>query len=481
MGGKSKRKSATYTSPQSHYFQDHSDNSMSPHTPKSFQTDKSDKTSPSSSHIPTESQYTSVDISSSKSDTSHHQQSQSDDTTLQKLSNIQLKSVFHIQITHPEKHGEGITDSYISYLIESKTVLDTYSKPESHVRRRYSDFVWLRNNLVSEYPTSIIPPLPDKLRLEYLDRFNPAFIEKRRLGLERFLGRVVRHPFLYMSESLRSFLELEILSINTYSDSAMLSKIVYEEGILAELFGRKPKSSDLGFEKIKQNMVLLESEMKNAWKSRQKLIQIEKDSRTLMSTISEDMNTLSGLWNNEELSEMLKKMSSLHNQLYTLQVLHVENSENSAQALFKEQLNYLGEAKSILKYREHQQIEYELTLETLDEVAKDHERLNNTPFTKPNIMEYMNKKLDALRGIDQATSRQDRMHRLEVKLGDLTLESQEKEKLLKEKNESILKEIDIFQMEQILDIKEALIELASFHTEYHRKCMEAWKEFIPDS
>lgn len=480
MEGKSKRKSVTYTSPQSHYSQSHSDNSMSPHTPKSFQTDKDDNPLHSSLHISTESQYTSVDILSPKLDTPQHQ-SQYDDTK-QKSSDIQLKSVFHIQITHPEKHGEGIKDSYISYLIESKTVLDTYSKPESHVRRRYSDFVWLRNTLVSEYPTAIIPPLPDKLRLEYLDRFNSTFIEKRRLGLRRFLVRVVRHPFLYMSDSLRSFLELETLSINIYSESnGMLSKIVYEEGILAELFGRKIKSSDLRFEKIKQDMALLESEMKNAWKSRQKLIQLEKDSRTLMSKISKDMNTLSELWNNEELSEMFKKMSLLHDQLYTLQVFHVENSENNVQGLFKEPLNYLEEAKATLKYREHQQIEYELTLETLKETTKDHERLINIPFTKSNIMEYMNKKLDALRGIDQTTSRQDRLHRLEVELKDLTLESQEKENLLEENNESVLKEIDIFQMEQVLDIKESLIELASFHIEYHKECMKVWKEFISNS
>jgi len=65
-------------------------------------------------------------------------------------------------------------------------------------RRRFQDFVFLRNHLKVGFPACVIPPLPDKHRLgtqairsstlssppaEYVtgDRFSPEFMEKRRL------------------------------------------------------------------------------------------------------------------------------------------------------------------------------------------------------------------------------------------------------------------------------------------------------------
>ena len=42
---------------------------------------------------------------------------------------------------------------------------------------------------------------------EYMDRFNPAFIERRRQALQRFLDRISVHPTLQKSDHLRLFLE----------------------------------------------------------------------------------------------------------------------------------------------------------------------------------------------------------------------------------------------------------------------------------
>ena len=40
-----------------------------------------------------------------------------------------------------------------------------------------------------------------------MDRFNPAFIERRRQALQRFLDRISVHPTLQKSDHLRLFLE----------------------------------------------------------------------------------------------------------------------------------------------------------------------------------------------------------------------------------------------------------------------------------
>lgn len=48
-------------------------------------------------------------------------------------------------------------------------------------RRRFQDFVFLRDHLAKDFPACVVPPLPDKHRLEYLtgDRFSDEFLERR--------------------------------------------------------------------------------------------------------------------------------------------------------------------------------------------------------------------------------------------------------------------------------------------------------------
>ncbi|KAI8363710.1 hypothetical protein B0O80DRAFT_434330 [Mortierella sp. GBAus27b] len=71
------------------------------------------------------------------------------------------------------------------------------------VERRYSQFEWLYERLVSKFGALVLPPLPEK---QYAGRFSEEFIERRRRALERFLNRLVRHPVLRYSDLLTHFL-----------------------------------------------------------------------------------------------------------------------------------------------------------------------------------------------------------------------------------------------------------------------------------
>lgn len=65
------------------------------------------------------------------------------------------------------------------------------------VSRRYSDFKWLHDILCQQYPGMFIPPLPPK---KLFGNFDEAFVEERRVDLERFLNRLEQIPAL--SENL---------------------------------------------------------------------------------------------------------------------------------------------------------------------------------------------------------------------------------------------------------------------------------------
>lgn len=106
---------------------------------------------------------------------------------------------------------EGLLFKHINYNVirlqrlpnEDITPNGASSTPMSVVRR-YSDFVWLQDVLLKRYPFRLIPELPPKkIGSQKLD---PIFLNKRRLGLIRFINHVVRHPVLNKDDLLLTFL-----------------------------------------------------------------------------------------------------------------------------------------------------------------------------------------------------------------------------------------------------------------------------------
>ncbi|KAG8123968.1 putative Sorting nexin-3 protein [Naja naja] len=90
------------------------------------------------------------------------------------------------------------------------------SLKESCVRRRYSDFEWLRSELERESKV-VVPPLPGKAFLRQLPFrgddgiFDDSFIEERKLGLEQFINKVAGHPLAQNERCLHMFLQDEII------------------------------------------------------------------------------------------------------------------------------------------------------------------------------------------------------------------------------------------------------------------------------
>lgn len=103
-------------------------------------------------------------------------------------------------VDHPLRIGVG----YGSYICYSCTILSDKGAPIT-VRKRYSDFVELREELVKQYPTlkRSIPKLPPK---KVVGKFTPAFVEQRRRDLEYFFKYVVLHPTLGASPIVRHWI-----------------------------------------------------------------------------------------------------------------------------------------------------------------------------------------------------------------------------------------------------------------------------------
>jgi len=140
-----------------------------------------------------------------------------------------------IEVNTPEKVGEGLVSAHVEYKLSVKTNLEEFSK-EFTIVRRYSDFVWLREQLAENHKGYLVPPLPEKA---ILNRFNLDFIEYRRKELQKFLARIIDHPVLSKSSQFHLFLTTS----NGESLKSQVSGTKKEQTGLLSLFGSKIPSS----------------------------------------------------------------------------------------------------------------------------------------------------------------------------------------------------------------------------------------------
>ena len=105
----------------------------------------------------------------------------------------------HITVSNPTKAFDP-SNPLTPFIIYA---VCTAAYPSATVSRRYSDFVWLSDQLVESQPGNIVPPLPEK---QILGRFDEDFIEYRMRALEKFLNRIARHDKLRKSPFFETFL-----------------------------------------------------------------------------------------------------------------------------------------------------------------------------------------------------------------------------------------------------------------------------------
>ena len=92
-----------------------------------------------------------------------------------------------------------LTSNYVEYEVETKQM-------NWIVKRRYSDFEWLRQVLGRFNPGHMIPPLPSKKIGSR--RFELDFIAKRMKFLQKFIDAVVENEIFKANEPLKAFLSM---------------------------------------------------------------------------------------------------------------------------------------------------------------------------------------------------------------------------------------------------------------------------------
>lgn len=93
-----------------------------------------------------------------------------------------------IEVKNPRTHIQNEKALHTDYEIELKTNHPAFPLFHSKVRRRYSEFEWLRNKLgLDDIVMRHVPQLPRK---RVIGRFKDTFLWQRQMGLEKFLNKL---------------------------------------------------------------------------------------------------------------------------------------------------------------------------------------------------------------------------------------------------------------------------------------------------
>ncbi|CAG8481128.1 4764_t:CDS:10 [Acaulospora morrowiae] len=386
----------------------------------------------------------------------------------------------NITVTEPLKELDGTKDAFISYLVNTKTTLSTFAEPTVSVRRRFQDFVWLHNSLSRDFAACVVPPLPDKHRMEYItgDRFGPEFVEKRRASLQRFLDRLARHPTLQMSEYFRIFLESREWNAESLYRQKKSGEGVFENlgDALLNAFS-KLKKPDERFIEMKENIDKLEENLQTVERLYQKIIKRQTD---LESDYREFGSSVAGLGQLEtgitvpleQFGDTASKFSDLWKQM-------TDREEQGYLNQIRDHLTYCHCVKNVLKLRDQKQVDFEELSEYLQNSLNERENLFNTGKSSTGISSFLREKVDNIKGVDQEQAKRERLQKLDAKIAELKTEVENSQDISNKFSSEVTKEYEVFQNSKTVELKDYLLSYTDSHIDFYRQGIKLWEEIIP--
>ncbi|XP_072268602.1 sorting nexin-10 isoform X2 [Pyxicephalus adspersus] len=120
---------------------------------------------------------------------------------------MHLQESIYIWVRDPKIQKEDWY-SYLDYEICIHTNSMCFTMKTSRVRRRFREFVWLRQKLQSNAVLIDLPELPPKTPFFNINKTQN--VEQRIRGLQEFLNKVVQCPLLLSDSRLHLFLQTQL-------------------------------------------------------------------------------------------------------------------------------------------------------------------------------------------------------------------------------------------------------------------------------
>uniref|UniRef100_A0A1B6EAX1 PX domain-containing protein n=2 Tax=Clastoptera arizonana TaxID=38151 RepID=A0A1B6EAX1_9HEMI len=375
------------------------------------------------------------------------------------------------QVDNPQKHLDTF-ETYITYRVVTNSSRKEYSETRYEVHRRYSDFLWLRMKLINEYPTFIVPPLPEKhTLLAQLDRYSRDFILCRMVLLNSYINRIVNHPIISYHSSVHLFLTAKPMefSFHRKKSTSIIEKVT---GPLQQLAtGYKSRNHEPEFKKIEEYVNVLTYKLSNLVRIGDRIYKERKD-------YCEELQQLKPV-----LLNWAKIESYLHSPLHciatmietcstSLHINLIQQFHSNFSQPIKEYELYIDAVKEALNRRDALQLDYELSVEEMGK--KKIERNNLTENSS-----IISSRFNLWKSATDRLSRENKLDRLNLTIPDLNKTVELKHDNLEIGNEELRADIGRWKFEEKNDLKHVLYNLAEQHIQYYKECLEAWEKVLP--
>ncbi|BGP12306.1 hypothetical protein JCM10213_006630 [Rhodosporidiobolus nylandii] len=417
--------------------------------------------------------------------------------------------VGEVSVTDGKVELEGTSDTFVSYLVQAKpSPSPSSSSPSSAApalssRRRFHDFQFLRSALSKEFPACVVPPLPEKHRMEYVigDRFSPEFIERRRVDLERFLQRLARHPKLSRTELLREFLgsgewnvykhkhsaRMSISSDTSDSGSSPPSSGPAGGGTTHKVLDTLSDTLMSAFSKLKKpdpRFVVIRSHLDSFEEGLSSLERLAGRSKTRLADLAGDYEDLAvsvqGLGYLE--SGITEPLMRFERALVDFGGNVAAHSAAASEAFLDHVhslLAYSHAFKSVLKARDQKQLDFEETSAYLSGVVAERERLINGGGFGMGLGGYFKEKMEYLKGGETDMSREARLRRLEGRIKELQEAVILSSSTSQAFNDQLLAEHAIFRQIKRVEMKHLLGAFAESQIRMYKGSVGGWERTIP--
>ena len=328
----------------------------------------------------------------------------------------------------------------------------------------------------------VLPPLPSKQRLDYLDRFSDEFISRRQFALERYINLVLAHPSLYASPMVKKFLEEEFWTPEAYVGASMAA--AEKEGLIDSVSDKllnaftKVKKPDPRFIDVQQQSIIYEDNIATIEKYAHRLITAYTDLSTDLHTFSLAMaevaaqETVHGA-SLGHFSQSCEADSKLVKEL-------MQAEDQMLMGFLHEQLGYCKSVKDTLKARDAKQMDFEGLTEYLGQQQQEYERLQNpnSRGSSGNLTQMLRGKLDELKGGDPEQLRQQRLMKLEQKIAELRKAVEQSNEVNVKFSEEVVRELQRYQTTKEREIKAMLQCTARNNLQYFRSGAKTYEQLI---
>uniref|UniRef100_UPI00358F24BB sorting nexin-4 isoform X2 n=1 Tax=Myxine glutinosa TaxID=7769 RepID=UPI00358F24BB len=338
------------------------------------------------------------------------------------------------------------------------------------VWRRYSEFEVLRNYLLVTHPHVVIPPLPEK-RAEFVwhklsaDNMDPDFVERRRVGLETFLLRVIEHLQLSQDPIVLSFLSQENGWKETVNNTEFQAKA---DSLLKSLSATfRVKSPDKRFVELKRYCDELHAIISQILKIQMRLADRLYGIYKIHSNYGRVFSEWSAI--EKDMGDGLQSAGH-HMDVYAASIDDMLEEEEHYADHLKEFLYYTESLRSVCS--KHELLQYELEQLQYALLAKKQQREElSTGMVRMFSLKGVTSKLF---GQETAEQRQSKLQLMDKEIAEdercVSAKTQENRDFV----EKAWKDVERFQRQKYKDLKETLRSYATMQMNMCKKGIAVW-------